>query len=79
MQRNLTLFGEEESQAREADFDQIGRYFVHRLKTIFPAVADNPLALVNSRNVPLYLLCFAAGNPKGASTALKIAQRILER
>jgi three-Cys-motif partner protein len=79
MRRDLTLFGEEESQTREANFNQIGRYFVQRLKTIFPAVADNPLALVNSKNVPLYLLCFAAGNPKGAPTALKIAQSILEK
>jgi len=51
---------------------------LERLKTIFTAVANNPLSLRNSRNVPLYLLCFAAGNPRGASTALKIAQNILK-
>jgi hypothetical protein len=28
--------------------------------------------------VPIYLLCFAAGNPKGAPTAVKIAKDILE-
>ncbi len=44
---------------------------------VFEQVADNPLLHYNSKNVPLYLLCFAAGNPKGAPTAVKIAQHIL--
>jgi three-Cys-motif partner protein len=79
VQQFQTLFGEEERQVRQADFDQIGSYFVQRLKTVFPAVADNPLPLLNSKNVPLYLLCFAAGNAKGAPTALKIAKDILRR
>ena len=74
-----TLFGEEEMQIKEADFDKIGQYFVDRLKTVFTKVADNPLPLLNSRNNPLYLLCFAAGNPRGADTAVKIAQNILRR
>ena len=72
-----TLFGDQEVRTKEADFSKISRYFVERLKTIFTAVAKNPLPLRNSRNVPLYLLCFAAGNPRAASTALKIAQNIL--
>lgn len=76
-QIEATLFGDEEIRTKEADFDKIGQYFVERLKTIFTAVANNPLPLRNSRNVPLYLLCFAAGNPRAASTALKIAQNIL--
>jgi hypothetical protein len=33
----------------------------------------------NSKNNPLYLLCFASGNPMGAKTAIKIAQDILKR
>jgi len=72
-----TLFGDEEVRTKETDFGKIGRYFVERLKTVFAAVANNPLPLRNSRNIPLYLLCFAAGNPRAASTALKIAQSIL--
>jgi three-Cys-motif partner protein len=75
----LTLFGEEEQQIKEADFEKIGKFFVNRLKTVFIKVAENPLTLMNSRNNPLYLLCFAAGNPKGAETAVKIAQDILRR
>jgi three-Cys-motif partner protein len=77
--REATLFGDEEVQIKEADFDKIGRFFVARLKTVFTKVAENPLALRNSRNVPLYLLCFAAGNPKGAPTAVRIAQSILSK
>jgi three-Cys-motif partner protein len=75
----LTLFGEEETRTKEADFNKIGQYFVNRLKSVFTKVADNPLPLMNSRNNPLYLLCFAAGNPKGAQTGVKIAQDILRR
>lgn len=45
-------------------FIEIERYFVKRLKEIFSGVAEKPLPLRNSKNVPLYLLCFAAGNPK---------------
>ncbi len=35
--------------------------------------------LYNSQNVPLYLFCFASANPKGAPTALKIANDLLKR
>lgn len=77
--RERTLFGEEEVYGKEADFDKIGHFFVDRLKTVFTKVAENPLPLRNTRNVPLYLLCFAAGNPKGAPTAIRIAQGILDR
>jgi len=74
-----SLFGDEEVQARQATIDAVGRFFVERLKTAFSMVAEKPHPLYNSRNVPLYLLCFAAGNPKGAPTAVKIAQEILLR
>lgn len=73
-----TLFGEMEIQEREANWKQIENYFIMKLETVFAGVAHNPLILRNSRNVPLYLLCFAASNPKGAQTAVKIAQDILK-
>jgi three-Cys-motif partner protein len=72
-----TLFGDIEVTVKEADFAKIGNFFVKRLKTVFSEVAENPLPLRNSRNTPLYLLCFAAGNPRGAKTAVRIAQHIL--
>lgn len=74
----LSLFGLEEKTEKVADFTEIARFFVERLETIFPGVARNPLALHNSANTPLYLLCFAAGNERGAKTAVKIAQDILK-
>jgi three-Cys-motif partner protein len=74
-----SLFGEETSMEKISDFDSIGEYFVKRLKTVFAGVAENPRPLFNSRNIPLYLLCFASGNPKGAKTAIKIAQDILRK
>jgi len=74
------IFGSEQTDTiKLADFDSIGQYFVKRLTTVFAGVAQNPLPLLNSRNTPLYLLCFASGNPKGSKTAIKIAQDILKR
>jgi three-Cys-motif partner protein len=72
-----TLFGEEARLRKVVGLEQIGQYFVARLKTVFAGVAEKPLPLYNSRNIPLYLLCFAAGNPSGAALAVKIAQDIL--
>lgn len=71
------LFGTERSVQKVGTFEKISRYFVNRLKTIFAGVADNPLRLYNSKRNPLYLLCFAAANPRGAPTAMRIAQDIL--
>jgi three-Cys-motif partner protein len=76
-QTAFTLFGPEETRARQADFDAIGQFFVNRLKGVFAGVSENPLPLFNSRGVPLYLLCFAVGNPSGRKLALRIANHIL--
>jgi three-Cys-motif partner protein len=73
-----TLFGDEATERKEANLERIGRYFLRRLNTVFAGVVPNPLFLTNSREVPIYLLCFAAGNPKGAPTAVKIAKDILK-
>lgn len=74
-----TLFGEQEVHSKDANFDTIGNFFLSRLRTVFTAVASRPFVLRNSRNNPLYWLCFASGNPKGAPTAVKIAQDILKK
>jgi three-Cys-motif partner protein len=63
---------------KSAGFEEITRYLIKRLKTIFAGVAKNPLPLLNSRNNPLYLLCFACGNKRGAPIALRIAEHILK-
>jgi three-Cys-motif partner protein len=73
-----TLFGPEETERKDTDFSRIGRFFLKRLRSLFAQVAPNPLVLENSTGVPIYLLCFAVGNLKGAPTAVKIAMDILE-
>jgi three-Cys-motif partner protein len=72
-----TLFGSESHSFKNTDFAGIGTFFLKQLSSIFVGVAPNPLTLRNSRGNPLYLLCFAVGNPKGAPTAVKIAKEIL--
>lgn len=74
--QQTSLFADEKLE-KVADFNSIADYFVRRLKTIFPHVHDKPLRLMNSKDVPLFLLCFAAGNDKGGKVALKIANDIL--
>lgn len=73
------LFGNQVEQLAKAKIEVLGRYFIERLKTIFPGVSENPGILRNSSNNPLYLLCFAAGNEKGAPIALSIANSLLRR
>ncbi len=73
------LFDSHEDYQKTADFKKIGNYFNNRLKTIFKEVANDPLALYNSKGVPIFLFCFAASNEKGAGTAVKIAKHILKK
>jgi three-Cys-motif partner protein len=73
------LFREQRQMERDVDFDAIGEFFLQRLRSIFPGVSRRALALQNSRHVPIYLLCFAAANAKGAQTAIKIADHILKK
>jgi three-Cys-motif partner protein len=77
--RSGYLWDEAPTKRKKADFQSIGRFYIDRLRGVFPGVAKNPLELRNSKNIPLYLLCFACGNPspKAKGLALKIAQDIL--
>lgn len=76
----LGLFEAEgfEMIVKVADAQKISDFFKRRLENEFIAVAK-PLILYNSRRSPLYLFCFAAGNEKGAPTALKNAQHVLDQ
>ncbi|MEP0849493.1 MULTISPECIES: three-Cys-motif partner protein TcmP [Cyanophyceae] len=78
-EKSKGLFGEESRIIKVANFDLIKQYFIERLQTVFPGVANNPRLLLNSKNNPLYLLCFASSNLRGTPTAIKIAQDILRR
>jgi three-Cys-motif partner protein len=73
-----TLFAEDPQYEKSASFESIARFFLDRLRTIFVGVAMNPLLLRNSKNNPIFLLCFAAANPRGAPIAVKIARDLLE-
>ncbi|MBK9051355.1 MAG: three-Cys-motif partner protein TcmP [Chloroflexi bacterium] len=72
-----TLFGEETTTEKVGNFDAIGHFFINRLKTVVAGGVEKPLFLRNTRNNPLYMLCFAAGHTRGARTAIKIASDIL--
>jgi three-Cys-motif partner protein len=74
-----TLFGKEEKLTKDVDFTRIAAFLIKRLKDIFEKVSENPALLRNSKNNPLFLLAFAVGNPKGAKTAIKIADHLLKR
>jgi hypothetical protein len=73
------MFRDEPGLIKSTSFEQIGQFMIDRLKTIFPGVAPQTKALLNSRMNPMYLLCFAASNPKGAPTAIKIANHLLRK
>jgi three-Cys-motif partner protein len=74
------FFTEQLGLSRTADWKGMIDYFKGRLSTVFTGVAENPLTLYNSKNVPLFLLCFACGgSEKGSKLALKIAQDILRK
>jgi three-Cys-motif partner protein len=71
------LFGHTQPTHTKCDLESVGKYFLKRLKTIFPHVAL-PLPLKNSKQNPIFLFCFAAANKgKGGSLAVKIANDIV--
>jgi three-Cys-motif partner protein len=72
------LFGESHNiLERDASVAKIEAFIHKRLAVIFEKAAKG-LVLRNSRQSPLYLLCFAAANARGAPTAIRIAQGILK-
>jgi three-Cys-motif partner protein len=71
-----TLFGDLETLERDATVKTMQAYINERLQTSFHSVAPS-LVLRNSKESPLFALCFAAANERGAPTAIKIAKSIL--
>lgn len=72
-----SLFSDGHVLERDVDFEAVGTFFRDRLLSLFPGVSRS-LPLHNSKGVPIYLLCLAAANAKGAPTATKIANDILK-
>ncbi len=76
-----TLFEHDSRLVKTATFNTIGEYYQERLGTIFADVASNPKVLSNHHGTPLFLLCFAVGNPspKAIAAARRIAHHILDQ
>jgi three-Cys-motif partner protein len=70
------LFGPLETVERDAPAEKIQAFIHERLESCCAGVADG-LILRNTKSSPLYSLCFAATNERGAKTAIKIAKEIL--
>jgi len=72
------IFGKSEVVFKDCDFQRIAQFYKERLKTIFSGVAEETRVFYNSRQSPLFQFFFAAGNPKGAPIAIKIAEHLLK-
>lgn len=73
------LFGQAEVDVVKRQWSAIGQLFVARLRSSFVGVSKNVKVLLSSTLSPLFMLCFAASNPKGAKIAVRIADHILKR
>jgi three-Cys-motif partner protein len=72
------LLGTYETVQRTATETEVDKFIHERLSTCFGANVAKGLILRNSKNSPLYLLCFAAANERGAKPALRIANSLLD-
>lgn len=72
------LFGEEITSKTQQVFETLSDYVTGRLATVFAKTHKKPLILRNRSGAPIFLLCFASGNPKGAGIAVSIAQHIID-
>jgi len=73
----MSLLDDSPGVQKVATFESIAKFFKKRLATCFSGVAENSLSLCNSKNSPLFLLCFASANEKGSKTAIRIANDLL--
>jgi three-Cys-motif partner protein len=74
--QDASLFGFEEGLQKVSEpIQKITALYIQQLKGLFSEVTDKPLALLNSKNVPIYHFVFASNN----ATAKKIANQIIGR
>jgi three-Cys-motif partner protein len=76
--RGQDLFGETENVKRTVSETAVEGFIHERLATCFGRKVGKGLILRNSKSSPLYFLCFAASNERGARAALNIANSILD-
>jgi three-Cys-motif partner protein len=68
--------GSAQAWTKIGSVDAILAFFLERLREVFARIVEHPLILENSRRSPMYALCFAAGNPRGAVAAVRIASHL---
>ena len=68
--------GTDLGQVKAASPQKVAEFWLKRLGEVFEHVSPKGRILYNSRNSPLYLLCFAAGNPKGVEIMNHIFKKI---
>ena len=71
----LRLMGDPTQQ--RSGSEAIAERYRERLESVFARVAPTRRTLTNSRNSPMFELFFAASNRRGAATAIRIADHIL--
>ncbi len=76
--KQANLFNQSPTFDRYVNEETVVNYLKKKLRKIFAEVIDRPLCLKNSKNSTLFMLTFAAGNPKGAIPAVKIANHIVD-
>jgi len=70
-EEELDLFaGPREKVVKDADPAKLEKFYLGRLQTIFPTVANRCVRLTNSKEQTMYLLCFASANPSPKVKAL---------
>jgi three-Cys-motif partner protein len=74
------LFGGPASVRKDGGIEAVERYFMDRLRTLFPAVADRAFRLGPHGKAPLYSLVFTSSNPsaRARNLSLRIANSILQ-
>lgn len=79
---NNDLFPEHFENQKESKlgnpFGRLSRYVTRRLKTVFADAVEEPLLLKTKGGAPLFLLCFAVANERGAPIAKRIAAHIIK-
>ena len=73
------LFGHQQVSKKDEPFKILSGFVTTRLEKEFAKANKQPLVLKNSSNTPIFLLCFACGNEKGAAPALRIADHIIQQ
>ena len=54
--------GPRSKTVKDADPIKLERFYLNRLRTIFPTVMSTCVRLTNSKDQTMYLLCFASAN-----------------